>query len=101
MGKMGARSSGLMGWCVSGRTGGAAGMKSVSILLAYWNDPAGYTAAILKEFEWMNREREVVNKLKAASRLKLRDAWVLKRNATRMGMEVPLKDALVLLKAIR
>ena len=77
------------------------GMKSVKILLDHWNDPAGYTAAILKEFEWMNKERQVVNKLKVASRLKLKDAWVLKRNATRMGMEVALKDALVLLNAIR
>jgi hypothetical protein len=77
------------------------GMKSVRILLDHWNDPAGYTAAILKEFEWMNREREVINKLKAASRLKLKDAWVLKKNSRRMGMQVALKDALVLVKAIK
>lgn len=77
------------------------GMKSVQILLDHWNDPAGYTAAILKEFEWMKKQREVVDKLQAASRLKLKDAWVLKKNATRMGIDVALKDALVLLKAIR
>ena len=81
--------------------GVAPGMKSVKILLDHWNDPAGYTARILKEFEWMNREREVINKIKAAARLNLKDAWVLKRNAKRMGMQVELKDALALLKAIR
>jgi flavin-dependent dehydrogenase len=77
------------------------GMKSVKILLEHWNDPDGYRLAILKEFEWMKKEREVINKIKAAARLKLKDAWVLKRNARRMGMQVELKDALVLLKAIR
>ena len=77
------------------------GMKSVKIFLEHWNDPAGYTATILNEFEWMKKEREVVNKIKAAARINLKDAWVLKRNARRMGMEVELKDALVLLKAIR
>jgi flavin-dependent dehydrogenase len=77
------------------------GMKSVKILLDHWDDPDGYTAAILKEFEWMKKEREVVNKLKFASRLKLKDAWVLKKNATRMGIDVALRDAMVLLKAIR
>jgi hypothetical protein len=77
------------------------GMKNVRILLEHWNDPAAYTAAVLKEFEWMNREREVVDKLNTASRLKLKDAWVLKKNSRRMGMDVALKDSLVLLRAIR
>jgi flavin-dependent dehydrogenase len=77
------------------------GMKSVKILLEHWNDPDGYRLAILKEFEWMKKEREVINKLTDAVRLSLKDAWVLKKNATRMGMKVELKDSLVLLKAIR
>jgi len=77
------------------------GMKSVKILLEHWNDPDGYTAAILKEFEWMNKEREVINKLRTADRLNLKDAWVLKKNARRMGMQVELRDAVVLLKALR
>ena len=67
----------------------------------HWNDPDGYTAAILKELEWMNREREVINKIKAVSRLNLKDVWVLKKNATRMGIEVALKDGMVLLNALR
>jgi flavin-dependent dehydrogenase len=77
------------------------GMKSAQILLEHWSDPDGYTAAILKEFEWMHKEREVINKLRTAARLNLKDAWVLKKNARRMGMQVELKDALVLLKALR
>ena len=49
----------------------------------------------------MNREREVINKIKAVSRLNLKDVWVLKKNATRMGIEVALKDGMVLLNALR
>jgi len=74
------------------------GMKSTQIMLKHWNDPYGYSNAILKEFEWMRREREVINKLMGGDRLGIKDAWVLKKNSKRMGMQVDLKNALKLLK---
>jgi flavin-dependent dehydrogenase len=77
------------------------GMKSVQIMLRHWDDPNGYSKAILTEFEWMRRERAVINKLMKRDRLGIKDAWVLKKNSKRMGMQVDLKDALMLLKNLR
>jgi len=77
------------------------GMKSVQIMLKHWDDPSAYTKAILKEFEWMRKEREVINKLIERDRLSIKDAFVLKKNSKRMGMQVNLKDALMLLKNLK
>ena len=74
------------------------GMKSVQIMRKHWDDPHEYTKAILKEFEWMRNEREVINKLMRGDGLGIKDAWVLTKNSKRMGMQVNLKDALKLLK---
>ncbi len=74
-----------------------AGMRSAQILMAYWNDPEGYQKAILKEFQWMKPERQVIDKLRMHKRLGMNDAWVLRRNSRRMGMKVGLKEAWVLL----
>jgi flavin-dependent dehydrogenase len=77
------------------------GMRSVQILLDHWNDPVGYRTAILEEFHWMKREREVLNKLIRGRALGLRDALVLKRNSKRMGMKIGLHKARILMKRIR
>jgi flavin-dependent dehydrogenase len=74
------------------------GMKSVQILMRYWDDPDGYTEAILEEFSWMEGEREVIDKLRRGENLGINDARVLKNNSRRMGMEVGLEEALMLLK---
>ncbi len=77
------------------------GMKSVRLLLERWDDPTGYTRAIQKEFAWMKRERIVVDKLRMNEALGLKDAWVLRKNSRRMGMQVRLKDAGTLLRHLR
>jgi len=77
------------------------GMKSVQLLLRHWNDPAGYTQAILKEFHWMNGERRVLEKLRKGRPLGIRDALVLKHNSRRMGMRVTLSDAAKLLRRLQ
>lgn len=76
------------------------GMKSARILMDTWEDPEYYTAAILKEFRWMEDERRIVDKLVRSDLLGPPDAWVLKRNSKRMGMKVGLKEALMLMKAL-
>jgi flavin-dependent dehydrogenase len=73
------------------------GMRSAQILMDYWNDPKGYTKAILKEFQWMKPERHVVDKLRTKRRLGMDDAWVLRKNSRRMGMKVGLREAYALL----
>ncbi|MGD2127426.1 MAG: hypothetical protein PVG99_15215, partial [Desulfobacteraceae bacterium] len=81
--------------------GVVSGMKSVKIILEHWDDPEGYTKTILKEFEWMKKERAVIDKLLAGDHLRIKDAWVLKKNARRMAMQIDIKDAFVLLKSLR
>ncbi len=76
------------------------GVKSVRILLNNWDDPEGYTKAILKEFSWMDKERQVINKLIGMRPLGFLDAWTMKRNAKRMGMQIGLKEAAVLMKSL-
>jgi hypothetical protein len=73
------------------------GMRSVQILLEHWDNPPGYTKAILKEFKWMAKERGVIDKLRSNDGLRVGDAWVLRKNSRRMGMEVGLKEAIHLL----
>ena len=77
------------------------GMRSVQILMQWWDDPKRYTAAILREFRWMKPERRVIDKLKGNGPLGMRDAWVLKKNSKRMGMKVGLKNAGMLLRNLR
>jgi flavin-dependent dehydrogenase len=74
-----------------------AGMRSAQILAARWNDPVGYTAAILEEFKWMKRERGVIDKLRNGGTIGLSDALVLKENSRRMGMKISPRDAFSLL----
>jgi flavin-dependent dehydrogenase len=74
------------------------GMRNVQILLQNWDDPEHYTEAVLAEFRWMEDERTVIDKLRRAEGAGIKEAWVLRRNSKRMGMEVRLKDAFALLK---
>lgn len=76
-------------------------MRSAQLLLHWWDDPSGYTEAVFHEFGWMDEERRVIDKLTVNKRLGAKDAWVLKRNSVRMGMEVSFKDALLLLQHLR
>ena len=77
------------------------GMKSVQLLMKWWDDPSAYTRAVLKEFDWMKPERAVIDKLRKNRSLGLNDARVLKRNSRRMGMQVGLKEAAALLLRLR
>jgi len=77
------------------------GMRSAQILMEHWNDPSGYTNAILREFKWMEKERRVIDKLRNNQPFGLSDAWALKKNSRRMAMEVGLKEAAMLLRHLR
>jgi len=77
------------------------GMKSVQILMRHWEDPNGYTRAVLKEFHWMRGERRVLEKLRKGQALGMRDALVLKRNSKRMGMQIKLGDAAKILRRLQ
>ncbi|HNR13010.1 MAG TPA: hypothetical protein PKM59_06845 [Thermodesulfobacteriota bacterium] len=74
------------------------GLKSVEILLRHWNDAEAYTTAILAEFSWMKRERIVIDKMIARKKLGLGDAWILKKNSTRVGMRMGIRQAFSILE---
>lgn len=81
--------------CVSPLVGDGivSSMKSVRILLNKWDDPEGYTSEILKEFDWLDRERKVVDKLACGRPLNLLDARVLLENSRRrMDMKMGFLD---------
>jgi flavin-dependent dehydrogenase len=77
------------------------GMKSVQVLMERWDDPEGYTRAILKEFGWMERERGVIDKLVRSESLGIRDAMVFRENSKRMGMRIGLREAATLMRRLR
>lgn len=77
------------------------GMRSVQLLLETWDRPAQYREAVLEEFRWMKDERGVIDRLRRAKGVGIREARVLRRNSQRMGMRVGLGDALALLKNLR
>ena len=60
----------------------------------------GYKKAILREFSWMENKRRVINKLMGNATLSMKEAWVLKKNSQRIGMQVGLKESLLLLKKV-
>jgi len=77
------------------------GMKSVQLLLHHWDDPHEYTEAVLKEFQWMESERRVIDKLREKKHLGIQDALILKKNSKRMGMQIKISDAVKLIKRLR
>ncbi len=77
------------------------GMSSVQLLLESWDNPVRYRKAVLREFRWMKEERTVIDKLRYHAPLRLKDAWVLKKNARRMAMEVGVKEATKLMRNLR
>ncbi len=77
------------------------GMRSVIVLLGHWDDPGAYEKAILGEFGWIEREREVMDKLRRNDPLSLRDAWSLKRVSGRMGINVGVRRIGALIRNLR
>jgi glycine/D-amino acid oxidase-like deaminating enzyme len=76
-------------------------IRAVRLLLENWEDPQEYTNAVLKEFDWMKKERAVIDKLLARSPLGIKEAWLLRKNSKRMGMQVGINEAFQFLKALK
>jgi hypothetical protein len=77
------------------------GMRSVQLLLETWDKPGHYREAVLGEFHWMKDERRIIDRLRKAEGVGIRDARVLRRNSQRMGMRVGLMEAIALLRNLR
>ena len=74
------------------------GLKSARLMLANWEDAEFYQRAILKEFEWMKKERSVVDKALQGEKIGLFDAQILKNSTKRLSMNLGLFQALRILK---
>lgn len=74
------------------------GMKSALLLLENIDSPADYERAILREFAWMEKEREVVERLQSVKPIGFGSALVLQRNTRRMDMKMGLWDAFKILR---
>lgn len=77
------------------------GLRSAQLLVDHWHDPAAYRRAIIEDMGWMTGERQVLDKLIEGRRLGIFDAWVLKKNSTRMGMKIGIKKASMLMRNLR
>jgi flavin-dependent dehydrogenase len=77
------------------------GMRSAQILLKNWDNPDSYRDSILREFSWIHNERKLVDKLRNMAPLNMGDAWVLKNNSKRIGMNVGLTEAAIYVKRLK
>ena len=77
------------------------GMRSAQILLDNWDDPDSYRASILKEFSWIQNERKLLDKLRNMAPLNLGDAWILKHNSKRIGVNIGLTEAAMYVKKLK
>ena len=77
------------------------GMKSALFLLENIDSPVDYERAILREFAWMEKEREVIERLQSGKLIGLGSALVLQRNTRRMEMNLGLLDAIKILRRMR
>lgn len=73
-------------------------MKSALLLLENIDSPADYERDILREFEWMEKEREVVERLTQGKMIGVGSALVFQRNTKRMDMKISLWNALKILR---
>ena len=77
------------------------GMRTALFLLENIDSPADYERAVLREFAWMEKEREVVERLQSGKPIGLGSALVLQRNTRRMGIKIGLWDAFKILRRAR
>lgn len=76
-------------------------MRSAQILLDNWGSPDDYRETLLKEFTWIDDERKLIDKLRRREALNMGDAWVLKNNSKRIGINIGLTDAARLMKRLK
>jgi flavin-dependent dehydrogenase len=73
-------------------------LRCVNIVLASYPDKVKYTHRLLREFEWMYRERRIVDKLIAGRSFTIRDWSAIMTNAKRMGIKLTYSEAVSILR---
>ncbi len=77
-----------------GADGNLYAMQSAEMLLEHWDDLEGYPDAILKRFDWMRKERKVLDKLVAGRMPSITDARTFIAHGKRVGIEMGPIEAL-------
>jgi flavin-dependent dehydrogenase len=76
------------------------GLKSARILVENWDNPANYQRAVLKEFSWMRKERNLLDKAIKGKQWGLLDAWILMNDTKRYDMMLNFNQGKRLLQSI-
>jgi flavin-dependent dehydrogenase len=76
-------------------------MKSALLLAHHWDDPAGYTEAILREFSPYERLHRVQEKLKQGKKPGFFDLLVLRRAMMRYGIRLGVAKGMGILLGLR
>jgi flavin-dependent dehydrogenase len=77
------------------------GMRSAQILLNNWDNHDSYRESILSEFSWIRNERKLVDKFRNMAPLNMGDAWILKNNSKRIGVNIGLTEAAKYVKRLK
>jgi len=81
-----------------GADGNLYAMQSAEMLLENWNDLEGYSVAILKRYDWMRKERKVLDKLVGGRMPSITDARTFIAHGKRVGIEMGPIEALRLFR---
>lgn len=73
-------------------------MECACRLVENWTDANMYASAVMRQFDWMNRESLVLQRLLYGGRLTPSDALVLVTNASRVGLKIGIPEALDIVK---
>lgn len=69
-------------------------MQCAEMLVEHWDDLDGYTEAVLERYDWMRKEREVLDRLRAGKMPSLAGAMVLSRHFRAEGIKLGLLQAI-------
>jgi hypothetical protein len=81
-----------------GGDGNLYSMQCAEMLVKNWDDPAAYTAGVLKRYDWMRKEREALEKMLRGRIPPVRDIRVFLSHSKRVGVKMGPVQALGLFK---
>ena len=81
-----------------GSDGNIYAMQGAKLLYDNWDDLDAYSAAILKKYDWMRKERVVLDKLNDGKMPSIIDAHTFLKHTKRIGMELDVVKAIRLFK---
>lgn len=75
-------------------------MECACRLVENWNNADNYISEVMRQFEWMNNESLVLQRILHGDKLSTSEALILANNASRIGVKIGLTEALDMIKRI-